>query len=269
MKIVGDGAIAAFLLKDKKANPFVACFCFGIGALIGISASLNISGGHINPAVTVAFAALKKFPLRKVWYYLLSQYLGGFVAAAAVFAMYYDGINEYDGGVRSAFNSSTSTGEIFATYPAPHLSILGGFVDQVIGTAILLFAVLAVTDENNIKTPKGLIPLVLAFVITGVCVAFHLNAGAILNPARDLAPRLFTAVAGYGWEPFRSPQNGHYWYVTGVLGPHIGALIGTAVYLLTIDHQNLLLLNDESGNVEVEEIRPTTNGKFLNKCIRS
>ena len=64
---------------------------------------------------------------------------------------------------------------------------------------------------------------------------------AILNPARDLSPRIFTAIAGWGSASF-APIHGHYWWVAGILGPHIGAVIGGWLYLLSIDHSNLRLV---------------------------
>lgn len=77
---------------------------------------------------------------------------------------------------------------------------------------------------------KALQPLYIMFLIMGVCVAFGLNAGAILNPARDFAPRLFTSLIGYGWTPFE-PLSGHYWWAAGVLGPHCGAIVGAFLYV--------------------------------------
>jgi len=65
-----------------------------------------------------------------------------------------------------------------------------------------MFAVLAVIDEKRIQTPPHLIPFIFALVITGVVTGFAINCGAVLNPARDFAPRLLTSLVGYGWKPF-------------------------------------------------------------------
>lgn len=69
------------------------------------------------------------------------------------------------------------------------------------GTAFLLFAILSISKA--IKAPDFVQPPLLTIIITGVCTATGYNCGAILNPARDFAPRLFTALVGYGWEPFQ------------------------------------------------------------------
>ena len=79
----------------------------------------------------MALASLNKFPWSKVAYYVLAQYLGGLVGALIVYLNYREAINEFDGGLRSAYGNETSTGAIFATYPAPHVTIFGSFVDQV------------------------------------------------------------------------------------------------------------------------------------------
>jgi glycerol uptake facilitator-like aquaporin len=157
-------------------------------------------------------ASLKKFPLKKIPIYLLAQYLGSFLAALVIFSTYYEAINAYDNGSRTAYYDKldnnltviqTDTGSIFSTYPASHVTIHGSLLDQIVATFMLMFAICAVTDEKGINTPKHLQPLILALVITAICIAFGLNCGAILNPARDLAPRIFTVLAGYGIQPFR------------------------------------------------------------------
>lgn len=227
--------MAAFVLKSKSqpVDTLAVCLCWGVGAMIGITATAKISGGHINPAVTTAQAVLKNFSWRKVAHYLAGQYLGGFVASAVVYCLYYDALLAFDGGVRSAYGGPDSTGHIWATYPAPFLSIAGAFADQVIGTAILLFAVLAITDENGLNVPMNVQPLYLCLTITVMCMAFGYNCMATLNPARDLAPRIFTTVAGWGWNSFQ-PLGGHFWWVGGVVGPHVGGVLGGWLYKCTV-----------------------------------
>lgn len=238
--VVGNGAIARYVLGRLPPDYSAIGFGFGIGALIGVTASAHISGGHINPAVTVALAAINRFPWRKVGHYLLGQYLGGFAAAAAVFLINMDALNAYDGGIRSAYlNGTSATGGIFATYPTVWVSAGGVLADQAVTTACLMFAILAITSpKNGNGIPTGLRPIFIALTIWGIVVTFLLNCGAILNPARDLAPRLFTALVGYGWETFQ-PLGGNYWWLAGVVGPHLGAILGAWLYLLTVDHEGL------------------------------
>uniref|UniRef100_A0A3Q2EGB3 Aquaporin-9-like n=1 Tax=Cyprinodon variegatus TaxID=28743 RepID=A0A3Q2EGB3_CYPVA len=141
----------------------------------------------------------------KIWkfpFYVIAQFLGAFAGAAAVFGLYYDAFMDFTSGILSV-TGINATGHIFASYPARHLSVLGGFIDQVVGTGMLVLCILAIIDGGNIGAPKGVEPLAIGLIIMAIGVSMGLNCGYPLNPARDLGPRLFTAAAGWGMEVFR------------------------------------------------------------------
>ena len=73
---------------------------------------------------------------------------------------------------------------------------------QTFSSFILVVGILAITDENNMAPPKGLIPMCVGFLIVVIGLAFGMNCGFALNPARDFGPRLFTWIAGYGTDVF-------------------------------------------------------------------
>ena len=100
-----------------------------------------------------------------------------------------------------------------------------------------MFAVMAVMDEKNHQIPKYLVPLLISLVICGVVLSFGFNCGAALNPARDLSARFFLTLVGYGDQVFK-PLNGLYWLIGGIIGPHIGAIVGAVIYLLLIQIQH-------------------------------
>lgn len=162
--------------------------------------------------MTLGFACVGRFPFRKVAHYFLGQYLGAFLAAVTVFLVYFDAINAYDDGIRipyysADFYNNTSyariaTGGVFSTYPAPWMTVVGTLVDQVVATFSLVFGAIVVTSPHA-GLPAHLHPFMLGMLICGLVVAFGLNCGAALNPARDLSPRLFQLLAGYGWEAFK------------------------------------------------------------------
>ncbi len=102
----------------------------------------------------------------------------------------------------------------------------GGLVDQVVGTALLLLGIFAVSDRRNAGTATGG-PLVVGALVALIGMSFGFNAGYAINPARDLGPRLFTAAFGWGAEVFRA--GGGWWWVP-IVGPPIGALLGGAAY---------------------------------------
>ncbi|MGQ0737189.1 MAG: aquaporin, partial [Acidobacteriota bacterium] len=112
-------------------------------------------------------------------------------------------------------------------YPQPFLSIAGGFVDQLVGTALLMAAILAVTDQRNNATPNWLTPIVVGGVVVAIGVAFGFNAGYAINPARDLGPRLFTAIAGWGPGVFTAAGG---WSWVPVVAPTLGGVLGALAY---------------------------------------
>ena len=132
---------------------FSAIVRWCIGAVLGLLLCGEVSGGHINPAVTVALATLGKFPWRRVPHYLAAQYLGAFLASAAVFLVYWDALVWYEHD-RGRYRATPDTAAIFGTYPAPHLTLWGGVGDQLLGTGLLLLCVCAITDRNNMRVSR-------------------------------------------------------------------------------------------------------------------
>ncbi len=103
----------------------------------------------------------------------------------------------------------------------------GGLIDQIVGTALLVAVIFAVTDSRNAPAPAGLAPVVVGMLVVLIGAAFGFNAGYAINPARDLGPRLFTALAGWGAEVFRA--NNYYFWVP-IVGPLVGGPLGAIVY---------------------------------------
>lgn len=191
----------------------------------------GVSGGHVNPAVSLAMVLLGKLKIWKFPIYVIAQFLGAFTGAAAVFGLYYDAFMEFTSGILSV-TGINATGHIFASYPARHLSILGGFIDQVMGTGMLVLCILAIIDGGNIGAPKGVEPLAIGLIVMAIGVSMGLNCGYPLNPARDLGPRLFTAVAGWGMEVFSTAD---YWWWIPVAGPMVGGVVAAILYYLFIE----------------------------------
>ncbi len=106
-----------------------------------------------------------------------------------------------------------------------------GLLDQIVGTALLLFCVRAITDEKNLALPAHLIPFAVGSVVLNLGICFGYNCGYAINPARDFGPRLFSFLAGYGSEVFSAYD---YWMFMPILGPHLGAVIGSLGYDLMV-----------------------------------
>lgn len=214
------------------ANWVIITFGWGLAVTFAIYASGGVSGAHLNPAVTLAFAVRRGFAWSKVVPFWIAQVLGGLAGAAVVYAVYTSAISAFDAQTNHG-QKSLGTFSIFATFPAPyfHGNMWGPVLDQIVGTAFLVGVVCALVDKRNNGPLSNLVPLFIGLVVVGIGMTYGVNAGYAINPARDLGPRLFTWFAG--WKDFAFPGNGEgfSWYFwVPIIGPLIGGVVGVFVY---------------------------------------
>ncbi len=193
---------------------------WGLGVTMGIYVAGKISGAHLNPAVTLALAIFRGFPWKKVLPYSIAQVAGAFVAAALVYRNYLPAFHQLDPRLER-------TAGIFTTFPAFPSLPQAGFLDQVIGTALLLLFIFAITDEFNMPPGANMTPLMIGLVVVAIGMSFGAMHGYAINPARDLGPRLFTVLAGFSNNGIT--DGNRVWWVP-VLAPLIGGVLGAAVY---------------------------------------
>ena len=139
-------------------------------------------------------------------------------------------LSAFDGGTRQVLGPQGTAG-IWATYPQPWLSTWGGFIDQVVGTALLVGVIFAISDRRNAPPAAGLEPLIVGLLVLAIGASFGANAGYAINPARDFGPRLFTALAGWGGEVFRA---GNGWWWVPIVAPLLGGVLGGWIYDLCV-----------------------------------
>jgi glycerol uptake facilitator protein len=205
-------------------------WAWGIGVILGVYVAGRISGGHINPAVTIALATFGDFPWRKVLPYSLAQTAGVFVAAIIVRFVYADLIFKVDP------QHTIATQGIYSTLPGNGVDGVGiptAFFDQVVGTAILVFVVFALITVANNPPQANLAPVVIGLLVVGIGMAWGANAGYAINPARDFGPRLASLVTGYETAMF--DQNGNLYFWLPIVAPIIGGLLGGALWKFTIE----------------------------------
>jgi MIP family channel proteins len=226
--VFGVGVVAQVVLSKQTAGSYLSInIGWGLAVAMGCYASAGVTGAHLNPAVTLALAARRDFPWNKVLPYSFAQVSGAFAASAVVFVTYHEALNAFDGGVRQVLGPH-GTGGIWATYPQPFLSTFpGGFIDQIVGTALLVAGIFGITDSRNSPAPAGLAPVVVGLLVVLIGATFGFNAGYAINPARDFGPRIFTFVAGWGGEVFRA---GNSWWWVPIVAPCIGGVAGGWVY---------------------------------------
>jgi len=193
---------------------------WGLGVTMGIYVAGKVSGAHLNPAVTLALAVFRRFSWNKVIPYSLAQTAGAFVAAALVYWNYLPAFHRVDPQLES-------TAGVFTTFPAFPGLPQAGFLDQLIGTGLLMLLIFAITDEFNAPPGSNLVPLMIGLVVVAIGMSFGGMHGYPINPARDFGPRLFAVVAGFR-------NNGlidgtRVWWIP-VVAPLLGGLIGAAIY---------------------------------------
>uniref|UniRef100_A0A1I8BYF4 Aquaporin family protein n=1 Tax=Meloidogyne hapla TaxID=6305 RepID=A0A1I8BYF4_MELHA len=188
---------------------------WGFGLALGVYLALQISGAHLNPAIS--FAQLLRgaiSPLRFLLY-LPAQLIGAFLGAALAFLGHFE-----DCSLIRSQRGDLELASQFATYPRDGLSIWGSILDQLLGTALLAAGLWAITDKRN-RVPSGFVPLLAGLILTVISLTFGLNGGFAINPARDLGPRLFMF-----------HNNFYFWIPLAI--PFVGALIGAFAYNLLI-----------------------------------
>lgn len=216
--------------RETKGQFLSVNMAFSVGVMTAMYLTKGITGAHLNPAVTLSFCVLGNVPWGRLVPYSLSQLLGAYVASALVYLVYYDAIMDFSGGVLTVYGPN-ETASIFATYPSEYLTLGRSFLDQVVGTGMLLLCILCLDEKRNTPAPSELIPAIVAVIVLGISMSMSANCGAAINPARDLGPRLFTLTAGWGTEVFTCYN---YWFWVPLLAPLIGGVLGSFMYLIFI-----------------------------------
>jgi len=226
--LFGVGVVAQVVLSKQTAGTYLSInIAWGLAVTMGCYVSAGVTGAHLNPAVTLALAVHRRFAWHKVPVYAIAQLAGAFVASIVVYVTYREALAAFDGGVRQVAGPQGTAG-IWATYPQTFLSVFpGGFVDQIVGTALLVGVIFGITDSRNSPAPAGLAPIAVGLLVVLIGASFGFNSGYAINPARDFGPRLFTFVAGWGAEVFRA---GNGWWWVPVVAPCIGAVLGGWIY---------------------------------------
>src|ERR1700759_3470048 len=226
--LFGVGVVAQVVGGGIGDHDSIA-WAWGLGVTLGVYVAARISGAHLNPAVTIALAVFKGFEWRKVAPYAIAQFLGAFVAALLVRWNYSEVLGKFDPGhtIKSQGVFSTLPGN--GSLPVGHW---GAFRDQIIGTAILLFLILAITDAANTAPGANLAPGVIGLLVVAIGMAWGTGAGYAINPARDFGPRLAEFFTGYGGA-FRD-QTGYLYWWRPIVGPIIGGLVGAGLYQVLI-----------------------------------
>lgn len=217
MILFGGGVVANVVLNRSKATGggwIVISMGWGFAVMLAVYAVGKYSGGHFNPAVTLGLAITGKFPWIHVIGYALSQIAGAMLGALIVFWHFKPHFAVTDNAIAKR--------DIFCTTPAIE-DYPNNVISEVIGTAILIFAILFIGIN---EFTGGLQPLIVGFLIMAIGLSLGGTTGYAINPARDLGPRIMHALLPI---PGKTDSNWAYAFVP-VLGPLVGTIIGSALY---------------------------------------
>jgi glycerol uptake facilitator protein len=239
----GTGAVFVAVTTGALQGLLQVALVWGLAIGLAIYATGAISGTHINPAVTIAMWAFRGFSARRVMPYIGAQLAGAFLASATLFALFSGFVAEFEQreGIVRGQPGSERTAMCFGDYfpnpenvgvgPDAHAKISHGqaMLAEVLGTALLLFFVFALTDPRNSSRPTGTFAAIfIGLTVTCIIAMQSPLTMAGLNPARDFGPRLFAWLAGWGSIAIPGPRSG--FFTVYILSPVVGGLLGAAVY---------------------------------------
>ncbi|MDQ5921320.1 MAG: glycerol uptake facilitator protein [Pseudomonadota bacterium] len=220
--LFGDGACAMNSLFNLGEYVTVS-FGWGLAVLFGILVSTRISGAHLNPAVTLSLVLTKRFPARKLPFYVLSQMIGAFLGAAIVYYFYQAKFAIVDPNL-------SHSSAIFTTFPAVN-AFIPSLMSELIASAILLFGILTIVDHFTLDKAQFLAPFTVALLVIAIGLSFGGMHGYGMNPARDFSPRLLITLLGF--QNNGLTDNSYIW-TQGIIGPLIGGPLGAFLYDYTI-----------------------------------
>ena len=238
----GCGSVCAAVTTGAQVGVFQVAIVWGLGIATAIYLTAALSGAHLNPAVTVSMAVWGNFPKGRVLAYVAAQVCGAFAASAVLYSVFGDALRVFEkehGIVRGQAGSEASAMVFGEFYPNPcgrpltpeaRLRILpaAAFGAEVIATAVLLLVIFCSIDERNKARPQILTAATIGLTVTLLISLVGPLTMASFNPARDLGPRVFSALAGWGSVPFR--VNGTGWWAVYIVAPLLGGLLGGGIY---------------------------------------
>ena len=214
LTFVGGGAatVAGFVAHTQRISPFAdilgVALAHGLILFVIVLALGKISGAHVNPAVTIGLAAVGKFPWEEVPGYLIGQFVGAILGAAAILIPY---------GKEAA-----TIGHLGAPSLAINTNIWQGLFAEALGAFILVFAIIATAVDT--RAPAGWAGLTIGMALACAILLMGAASGAAVNPARAVGPFIIDAIVGV------FPADIVTILVSYILGPIIGGVAATFLY---------------------------------------
>lgn len=224
---IGTGSVSSAIFTDSLVGLFQIAAVWIIAVTIAICTTASISGAHLNPAISIAFAMVrpsKSFNWKKVLPYSASQVLGAILGGWLNLVLYGGSIAAFEAknGIIRGAASGIKSAKCFGEYFASPVTTTTAFLAESVGTAILAFVIFALTNPKNDTVKDGFVPPLIGLTVGGlICVLAPLTQAGF-NPARDFGPRIVAWFAGWKTVAFRSS-----WLY--IVAPIVGAAVGATL----------------------------------------
>lgn len=249
----GCGAVHSAVLTGAQSGLWQVAIVWGIAIMLACYVVGGVSGAHINPAMTLAFAVWGRFDWKKVGPYIASQIAGAMIAALCLNVVFAGMLvakekeKEVKRGEPGSIVTATCYGEYFPnpgplaagdrpyssedheklSKKVPHAV---AFFAELLGTAVLALVVFAVTDDTHPGGPAArFAPVFIGLTVSSLISVLAPLTQACFNPARDFGPRLFAYFAGWG-EAAIPGYNGIGFLTVYIFAPIVGAILGAGVF---------------------------------------
>lgn len=177
-----------------------------------------VGGAHLNPAVTIGLASIGSFDWAMVPGYIVAQLIGAFLGACVTYLTYKE---QFDATPENVLG-------VFATGPQVN-SPVWNLISEIVGTFMLLFGILAIT--NPVNNLGGMGPFLVGVLIWSIGLSLGGPTGYAINPARDLGPRIAHAIL-----PLKGKGDSNWGYAwVPIVGPIIGGVAGSVFYNICIN----------------------------------
>ncbi|EPQ53989.1 aquaporin-like protein [Gloeophyllum trabeum ATCC 11539] len=229
--LIGIGATCQTKISEGTYGNYTnLMFAWGYAVTLAIYISGGVSGGHINPVITICLAMFRGFPWRMVPRYILAQIFGAFCGAAILYGNYKVALEKYDPEMK--LYGTNASAPLFITMPSQEFGdgmvLMIDLYREVIATGILHVVVLALGDENNAPPGAGLGAFITGLTIIALGMSQGWISGYAINPARDLGPRIFLWFMGYGAVVW---HHDSWWWLNGaILSTFAGGILGCLLY---------------------------------------
>ncbi|QCI23844.1 aquaporin family protein [Buchnera aphidicola (Macrosiphoniella sanborni)] len=230
----GISCLATSKLTNIKLNEFEISCIWGLSVSISIYLTSTISGAHLNPAITIFFWLSNKFNKRKVLPYIISQVFGSFFFTLVVYYFYNQLLTTFikQHNIIVGSIESIDVACIFCIYPNYNNSFLYDALVEIFANTLFIIILLEFNNKkhNFFLQNQFIKPLLVGMLICIINLVMNPLSNISLNPARDLGPKIFLSLIGWGTLSFTGGNNNLLYCLIPTIGPILGANLGGWIY---------------------------------------